>query len=347
MSSDSQSLDITDDIWEQIMLGESKTEEVKSDIDSSSMILHEETCKNAKLVEDQGFLTCSECGIVVNKVFDRNPEWTRNEDGKADGSARCGVPTNVFLPCSSLGTSIVGAGFYRLKKLHSWNQMPYKERSLSEVLQDIEGKCRTFKITKGVIMNAQVFYKKISEIKHSKGLNKDKNVIIRGINRRSIIAACVFYGALKQDTPYSPKEIGKIFNLEMTQITKGIRHFEKLLENDKTFQDIKSSDPTKFIKSYYQKIGLNQAYVPEAYKISKNIGKLDIASNHQPISIAAGIILLMSKIHELPITKKRISEIFNTSEVTVNKIYNKINEYRDVIIDDNLTNKWYQALIAT
>lgn len=302
-------------------------------------------CESKDLVSDGGYLICTNCGIVNQQILDRNPEWTHFEDGKSEGSARCGVPTNVFLPCSSLGTTIVGPGFSRLKKLHSWGQMPYKERSLSEVLQDIEGKCRKYKITKGVIVNAQYLYKKISEIKHRDGENAGKNVIIRGINRRSIIAACVFYGTLMQDTPSSLKKIADIFNLEMTQITKGIRHFDDLLQKEHVIQQIKPSDPSKFIRSYHSELNMNNAYVQLAIKISKNIAKLDLASNHQPISIAAGIILLMTKIYSLKITKKHIAEVFLISEVTINKIFNKIEKFKEIIIDDDKTEKLYQTIL--
>ena len=60
----------------------------------------------------------------------------------------------------------------------------------------------------------------------------------------------------------------------------------------------------------------------------------DIVSNHQPISIAAGIILLISKIYNLDINKKKISSTLDISEVTINKIYNKINnqQIKDIII---------------
>ena len=35
--------------------------------------------------------------------------------------------------------------------LHNWGQMPYKERSLSSVLIDIDSKCKKYNITKAVI----------------------------------------------------------------------------------------------------------------------------------------------------------------------------------------------------
>ena len=79
--------------------------------------------------------------------------------------------------------------------LHNWGQMPYKERSLSSVLIDIDSKCKKYNITKAVIDYSKILYRNIREGVHTSGKSKGKNIIIRGINRRKIIAACVFYGA--------------------------------------------------------------------------------------------------------------------------------------------------------
>lgn len=303
-------------------------------------------CSSEELVTEHGYVFCRSCARFNGQVLDRNPEWTHYEDGKGDGGARCGVQTNYFLPNLSLSTNIVGHGHYRLKKMHSWNQIPYKERSLSHVMQDIEGKCVKDRISKPVIENAKYLYKKITEIRHQEGLNKGKNVIIRGKNRRAIIAACVFYGALMQDSPCSPKDVADIFNLEMTQMSKGISHFEKLLEDEPRVKDIRCSDPSKFIKSYYNKLGLEKDYVTVALQISKNVAKLDLTSNHQPISIAAGIVLIISEVHGLNITKKHIAEVFKISEVTINKIYKKLVQMKNIIIDDDLTENLHQMLLS-
>ena len=44
--------------------------------------------------------------------------------------------------------------------------MPYKERSLANVLNEIESKCREYKIIKKVIITAKILYKNIREGTH-------------------------------------------------------------------------------------------------------------------------------------------------------------------------------------
>lgn len=298
-----------------------------------------ELCNSDALVfdSDKAVYTCTECGVESGKIFDQRPEWTNFEDGPQD-NARCGVATNPFLPKSSMGTVIGGTGFSRLRIIQSWNQMPYKERSLSEVLQHIDSKLKTYRITKAVIDNAKILYKNISEIKHGSGINKGKTIIIRGLNRRGLIAACAYYGAKLQGTPRSTKEIADVFNLKITQVTKGCRKFLELINYQSMTYNLHSSHAYDFIERFGYKLKLKKTDIDIAIRIAENINKLDIASDHQPTSVAAGSILLMSNIYELNIPKKNISEIFGISEVTITKTFKKIYPYKKILVNDDMTN---------
>ena len=75
--------------------------------------------------------------------------------------------------------------------------MPYKERSLNEVLTNITNKCFAFGITENIISEAKIMYKEVDDCKHNIGRNKGKKIITRGTNRKGLIAACVFYACKK------------------------------------------------------------------------------------------------------------------------------------------------------
>ena len=219
--------------------------------------------------------------------------------------------------------------------------MPYKERSLLDVLQYIDKKCKKFKIPTSIIENSKILFKRINDSKHQNGVNIGKNIIIRGLNRRSLIAACVFHGALKQNMPRSPKEIAEIFGIEEKQVTKGCRKLRDLLPTDTILCELKSSQSYDFIsrKEYSKKLNLSDKHLEVAKKISINIKKIGIATDHQPPSVAAGSILLLSELLNLNIDKKLISETFKISVVTIMKTYRKIYKYRKIVISDNNTNK--------
>lgn len=291
----------------------------------------------------RGYNVCEDCGVINQYFLDKTPEWTTYESSD-ENNGRCGCATNKFLPTSSLGTSIRGNGFSRIEVLHRWGNMPYKERSLFGVLQDIEYRCRKNNIKKSIIDNAKILYKNINETKHQSGDNKGKSHIFRGVNRKSLIAACVFYGAKIQGEPRSPKEIGDIFDLTLTNVTSGCRKFLDLMEKNILTYNMQTSQSSDFIERFNSKLKIQKTYIDIAKRISENINKLDIASNHQPRSVAAAAILLTSNLHQLAIPKKDISKEFTISEVTITKAFKEIREYEKMIINDDITVKVYNKL---
>jgi len=310
-----------------------------SDSVSSEFICNE--CESDDIVYEQssGTYTCRNCGNEVKIQMDKSPEWT-NFDDNSNESARCGAPTNVFLPQSSLGTRIGGKGGNRIKMLQKWNQMPYKERSLYQVIKEIETRCEKYNIPKSVMDNAKILYKHISNSKISDKkrivANNDKNIIIRGNNRQSIKAACVYYGAKLQKFPRSTKEVADIFDISLPQLTKGCRRFLEILRKNPINIHIENSQMDDYIDRYSNKFNLNKNHMNDAKKICRNIVKLDLATNHQPVSIAAVSMIIMIQFYKLNITRKIISEIFEISEVTTSKVYKKIEKYQQILLDDNL-----------
>ena len=66
-------------------------------------------CDSEEFISEDTNLTCSKCGTVQSKDIDLGAEWRYYgcDDNKTNNPTRCGMPTNEFLPKSSLG-SIIG-----------------------------------------------------------------------------------------------------------------------------------------------------------------------------------------------------------------------------------------------
>lgn len=289
-------------------------------------------CNSSNLTVYNHVLSCDNCGTENEYYLDLNPEWT-NYDSKDDSSGRCGCPTNFLLPQSSLGTKIDEN--CRMKRMLNWDNMPYKERSLLDVLKEIKKRCKKHNVVTPVIDNAKNLYKLVN----------DKDIIIRGLNRQSIKAACIFYGSKMQNDPRSPKEIVDIFDNELTlkDVNSGCRKFLDLIGNHPILQNIPSSEPGDFIKRFKKKLNIGDVYVNIAVHIADNVTKLGIASNHQPTSVAAGSMLLTSLLHSLQINKKTISDCFNITEVTLTKTFKKIFTWKRYVVDDILTHNKYKS----
>lgn len=329
-----------DNLWDILDNCSNDTNTTKTKIKEN---IYNQSCSECSSINiiyttNRGSFICNDCGSQSREILDDSPEWNNYDDKKCDN--RCGAPSSAFFPKSSLGTTINIPGYSKVKMLRNWGQVPYRERSLAEVLNDIDSKCKKYNITKAVIDNAKILYKNIRETKHDTGINKGKNVIIRGINRKQIIAACFYFGSVLQKIPRSTKEVADIFNLEIKQITKGCRKFLEIMKDNFIVFDIKPYDGSDFVDRFGSKIKLSKEIIKLSKTIADNTTKLDIASDHQATSIAAASILLATITLKEDVSKKSISDIFNISDVTITKTYKKIIPYHKIVIDDELTNKF-------
>jgi transcription initiation factor TFIIB len=295
------------------------------------------SCKSENMVvdESQGYNVCMNCGVINNTYLNKNPIFSK--EGESGGNSSYGCPTNFFFPKSALGTKIKFKGYNRMSALQRQGQMPYKEKSLMEELLKIQEKCKQYNITQSIIDTSKILYKKVNDSKHTKGIRKGKNRIMRCINRRSMIAACVFYACKLQNEPRSPKEIADIYSLEIKHVNKGYRKFMDFINLEELQHNFTSSRSTDFIKRFADKLEMSEKYIKYSMDISNNINKLDLASTHEPPSVAAGCILLVVNMYSLPINKKQISEVFSISDVTISKTYRRIWPFHKIITNSEIT----------
>ena len=297
------------------------------------------SCKSDKLVVDnvKGYLVCQDCAVINQEFLDENPEFTNDEENNGNGASRYGCPSNYFFPKSALGTKIATKGYNKVSALQRQGQMPYREKSLLEVLERIQSKCKKYGVSQSIIDSAKILYKKVSDSKHIRGKRKGKNMIMRCINRRSMIASCVFYACKLQKEPRSPKEIADIYDLEIKHVHRGCRKILDYIDLNSTFYQIRNSQAADFIERLAKKLDIDKKFIEISKDVCNNIHKLDIASTHEPPSVAAGCILLVANTYNLTISKKQISEIFDISDVTISKTYRKIYPYYKIILNNKVT----------
>lgn len=313
------------------------------EIQEETMAYEHTVCSNCQtkdsIIKDQigGMIVCSNCGHVIESfVFDHSPEWKNYEDSSAS-SKRCGLPTNTLLPQSSLGTTIGGNCNYRLKTLHNWGLMPYKERSLNTVLNNIKSKCEAAGLLSCIEDDAKILYKIASEYKSG---TKKNNIIIRGKNRTGLIAACIFYACKRRGYTKSLKEIAKLFGMKPSCVNKGCKNFIRYVKYKNIDYNTNLSHPSQYINQFCAKLKMNKKYTNITLKISTNVQKMNIVPTHTPISVAAACILLCATEHSLKyIDKHLISSIFSISEVTLMKAYNQIYKFKNVLMNNNTVDK--------
>jgi transcription initiation factor TFIIIB Brf1 subunit/transcription initiation factor TFIIB len=102
------------------------------------------------------------------------------------------------------------------------------------------------------------------------------------------------------------------------------------------------TNPEAFIERYCSKLNINIELTRLCHFISMKIAKMDIMPENTPPSIAAGVVYFVSQICKLNITKKDIKNVSETSEVTINKCYKKLEKITkdDCIIPEAIIQKY-------
>jgi len=303
------------------------------DADQEDKCLDKVTCcddpKHALL--HMGIITCSVCNNTITNIIE-GPEWRYYgvSDTRSSDPTRCGMPVNQLLPESSVGTSISYKGkhrydMFRLRKYQQWNGMPYKERSLLKVFEEIRRVCNLNQIPIIIIHEAHSLYKIVASTK-----------ISRGANRKGIIAACVYFSCKINKVPRSTSEIADIFTITIPVMTKGCKKFQEIMQMNKVdINRINIADTITmddFIERFSFGIGLSTEDINHIKDISHLSQKYNLVNENTPPSMAAGCIYLYTKVNNLDIHKKQISHVCKISEVTINKCYNKLEPHIDKLL---------------
>jgi len=170
---------------------------------------------------------CTRCGEVFEHILDQGPEyrWFTGEDRNPDPT-RVGAPQNPLLPESSLGTTMIlrknhGNAMRKIKRYHTWNLMPYRERNLWGIFEGLHVRAINAGIGLGVLDEAKRLYAQLSSL-----------CVCRGTQKEALLAACLYESLKRSRTPRRPKDIGSIFQINIKYVTKGLKQFANLLDMD-------------------------------------------------------------------------------------------------------------------
>ena len=273
----------------------------------------------------KGETLCKICNNLVSNIISA-PEWKNYKDSNVN-TTRCGMPTNVMLPQSSMGTSIKNDYNFKMSRVtryQQWNSMPYKERSLYKVYKDIEDKCIAGDLKLIIAETAQSYYLVISQTK-----------ISRGSNRIGIIAACIYFACKELEVPRSTNELSSLFKIDNKIMTRGCKNFTEIMRMSKDrnrVQTHKSVNLHDFIERFSHKLNLSETDNKSIKELSNLCEELNLVNDNTPPAMASGCIFLYIRMNNIDIDKKSISEVCKISEVTINKCSKKLEE-NDTILE--------------
>ena len=326
-------LDIDIDAMFRLMNGDDDSQNIHADDhkdndnndDDNTLCTYECTNKACDGTQEdihlyEGDVMCLSCGSILDRYIDDRAEWRNYQDSTVDQN-RCGLPVNELYPQSNLG-SVIGFDNYtghtkKLRRYQCWNSMPYKERNLYNIADHINTKASNGDIPSAIINDAKMMYKQLSSSK-----------ISRGNNKSGLIASCIYFSCKSNNVPRSAREIAKMFDLNISVMTKGCKQFHELLK-----VQADSTSPVHFIHRFCSKLECGDIK-DVCMHVINNTSKLNIVNENAPSSIAAACIYMVSSLAKRNITKKKIAEQCDISEVTVNKCYKKLYEYRGDLLPD-------------
>ena len=294
MSTSSINNNLNDDIWgmfDDFNIGDNDIKdliEVKDKEENVSKCI-DNNCNSTKFNLEDGNYICKKCNTLQEKYIDSQAEWRYygHEDTKTSDPTRCGMPTNDLLPQLSLG-SVIGNDFtsknsyemYKIRKYQRWNSTTYKERSLYNIIDNISLQASNSGISQSIIDEAKVLYKELSEMK-----------ISRGTNRNGLIASSIYMSCKVNKVPRSAKEIAKIFNIDITTMTKGTKKFHDIMKTNMV-----CTKPEDFIMRFCSKVNMEDKYIDLCLHIINKADEYSIVSESAPPSIATGTIFLVSNL---------------------------------------------------
>ena len=304
---------------------------------------HQDSCGTCgSLREDWTFdelNICKACGTVTERPIDSGAEYRffgLDDRGSTD-PCRVGAPTDTRFPTSTLGTVILPHAFggskstrqamARVRRYHSWNLLPYRERSLLQVFEQIALTATNNGFDQRTMDLAKDMYVKLVE-------HCDR----RGMSRTAVVASCI-YSALKLvGQPRKPKEIADMFHLSTAQFTKSLKYFQEvlcmanqrgLLSTTTAPASLPSTRASNYIANPLSKLPISRTLYQQlfgvAVALANEVEDSEICPENMPPSLAAGIIAFILARAKVPdVSNERIAGVCGVSEGTLQKCLKKL-----------------------
>lgn len=332
--------------------------------DSINAVLSCESCGAKPLVPVDGFMVCNACGLCQSRDIDSSQEWRNhdnNDKGGADQSRVC-LPNNCLMPDSGLGT-VIGYSSNRknntsaahiVRTMNNWKLMNYKESSTYKRFKYITTVCRQADISTMIVEEAKIIFFKISNL-----------VSARRTKLTSLMATSVIIAHKLKGYDKDMNEIAKIFALDVRILRKMVKDYERIWKEIQEMEEAEQTtlasdsitsinteklnisvsvptlthhdqpaipiDDNKKLKKYLIELGVEAIYFDDVFKINNWVQDRNLLISHIPKSRYACMIYLLDQIYELGINKASIIAACDTSNVTINKCFNKLVPYYDEI----------------
>lgn len=151
----------------------------------------------------------------------------------------------------------------------------------------------------------------------------------RGNKRKQLIFCCTFTAYNELGIPIDPIKLAGMCEIKPSDITKAL----SMCSSAKTsyVTPLVRYDPKDFIEGYYEKLSKHLTFTDDAlddiYRMTEEIMETDSdLSDEKPQIVAGAILVFYLNLQGYNIEKDKCKTIFGRSDMTINKVKNKVSE---------------------
>lgn len=295
-------------------------------------------CLNTDCLYLSDLLTCKECGHIVGRTFDNTAEYRYfSQDDRGGDPTRVGAPHDPRLPEVSLCTIILNGygsakNMYRIRKYHSWNTVPYKERSFIKISERLSLIGLNHGINQYIIEESKNLYTTLQTVGGRQGMSHD-----------ALLSSCLYMSLKQAGSPRKPAEIAELFGISSATFTKALKQLQETMALARQKGLLTSTVAHKFTQSStkateYIQLPLNRLPIPRnvmeqihqsAKRIAEKAEETGLSQENIPPSLAAGCIAFVIKRHaDLEISLANIAQASEISIVTLQKCIRRLETFR-------------------
>lgn len=278
------------------------------------------------IIELDCYTVCNSCGLILEDLsISTEAEWRsfNNENGMSDTGNRCGAAMDTLAPIHSMATMI--AGNSKLAKRQLWSSLPYNERVLYEIKNNLNIIIAANNLPDSLCKNTLILYKKFTNKDTS---DKENMNLYRGNNKNTLIAVCFYYAAKFYNMNLTSAYICNIFNVKTQKFSKYCKLYNEHLGNncDNTVNDV-----ANLCERYTIKLNLSWNIQKLCKKIIQACGSLNILTELAPQSLISGVIYFINIEMQLNLSKNDIFNACDISENTMIKTYRALAQRKQEI----------------
>ena len=298
-------------------------------------------CLNTDCLYLSDLLTCKECGHIVGRTFDNTAEYRYfSQDDRGGDPTRVGAPHDPRLPEVSLCTIILNGygsakNMYRIRKYHSWNTVPYKERSFIKISERLSLIGLNHGINQYIIEEYKNLYTTLQTVGGRQGMSHD-----------ALLSSCLYMSLKQAGSPRKPAEIAELFGISSATFTKALKQLQETMALARQKGLLTSTVAHKFTQSStkateYIQLPLNRLPIPRnvmeqihqsAKRIAEKAEETGLSQENIPPSLAAGCIAFVIKRHaDLEIPIANIAQASEISIVTLQKCIRRLETFRTTL----------------